>query len=163
VKALMPTAAIGADYWIVDSGATNHITGDRSAFLNYQTLKKGDSEHTISVADSQEIDVIGVGDITLAFKGQGKQYLLERVLHVAEFGTNSLLSVIRLTNDQQLKVEFGHNNVTVRADGTTVGVGTVINKLFYVKVASGIINSPHAAFVTKDHGDAILWHNCHTR
>jgi transposase InsO family protein len=101
-----------------------------------------------------------VGDIALAFtQGHGKQYLLEHVLHVAEFGTNSLLSVIRLTSDQQLKGEFGHDNVTFRADGTTVGVGTVINKLFYVKVASGIINSPHAAYVTKDHGDAMLWHN----
>jgi hypothetical protein len=29
VKALIPTVAIGANYWIVDSGATNHVTGDR--------------------------------------------------------------------------------------------------------------------------------------
>jgi hypothetical protein len=82
----------------------------------------------------------------------------ERILHVAEFGMNSLLSVIRLTNDQQLKVEFGHD-VTFRADGTTVGVGTIINKLFYLKVASGFINSPHAAYVTKNHSDAMLWHD----
>ena len=125
----MPPIAIGANYWIVDSGATNHVTGDRSAFLNYRALKKG--EHTILVADSREIDVIGVGDIALAFsQGPGKQYLLERVLHV-----------------------------TFRANGTTVGEGTVINKLFYIKVASGIVNSPHSAYVTKDHGDAMLWHN----
>lgn len=101
-----------------------------------------------------------MGNIALTFsQGPEKQYLLESVLHVAEFGTNSLLRVIWLTNDQKLKVEFEHDNVTFRANGTTVGEGTVVNKLFYFKVASGVVNSYHSTYITKDHYDTILWYN----
>ncbi|RVW54969.1 hypothetical protein CK203_096323 [Vitis vinifera] len=45
--------------WVVDSGATRHICGNRSAFTSYTTVKEGDEQ--MFMGDSRSTPVIGTG------------------------------------------------------------------------------------------------------
>ena len=64
--------------WVVDSGATMHIYGNKSAFTSYTTVKEGDEQ--VFMGDSRSTLVIGKGKVLLkqivltkndAFVGKG--------------------------------------------------------------------------------------------
>jgi len=70
VEAATPHQGLGSNHWILDSGATNHVTGIASLFINYRQLQPG--ERAIKVADGRYIDVAGMGDIIIAFDNGNK-------------------------------------------------------------------------------------------
>ena len=49
--------------WAVDSGATRHICGNRSAFTSYTTVKEG--EEQVFLGDSRSTLVIGKEKVLL--------------------------------------------------------------------------------------------------
>ena len=49
--------------WVVDSGATMHIYGNKSAFTSYTTVKEGDEQ--VFMGDSRSTLVIGKGKVLL--------------------------------------------------------------------------------------------------
>nr|CAN71010.1 hypothetical protein VITISV_002380 [Vitis vinifera] len=65
--------------WVVDSGATRHICGNRSAFTSYTTLKEG--EEQVFMGDSRSTPVIGKGKVLLKLTSR-KVLALSDVLHV---------------------------------------------------------------------------------
>ena len=50
--------------WIVDSGASKHVTRDISIFIKYQKLKLG--VRSVKVDDDHYVSVTGIGDIAVA-------------------------------------------------------------------------------------------------
>ena len=81
--------------WIVDSGASQHISAQRQQFLNYLPI----STIKIQIGDGSEIEAIGKGDMVLTI---GKNAIkLQDVLHVPRIGSN-LLSVAKV-------VDHGHH------------------------------------------------------
>ena len=87
----------GFNEWIIDSGASQHISAHRERFLNYQPIRT----MNIQIGDGSEIEAIGKGDMELTV-GTTKITLLD-VLHVPEIGGN-LLSVAKI-------VDHGHHVV----------------------------------------------------
>jgi len=57
------TNSQGGMHWIIDSGASQHLSRDRPGFLSYKTVSKPQS---ITIADGTTIEVDGVGDIEIA-------------------------------------------------------------------------------------------------
>jgi hypothetical protein len=51
-----------ADYWILDTGATNHVTGNRHLFETFHSMAKG--EHQVKTANNSFVDAEGSGTIT---------------------------------------------------------------------------------------------------
>jgi hypothetical protein len=51
-----------ADYWILDTGATNHVTGNRHLFEAFHPMAKG--EHQVKTANNSFVDAEGSGTIT---------------------------------------------------------------------------------------------------
>ncbi|RVW88616.1 hypothetical protein CK203_033048 [Vitis vinifera] len=49
--------------WVVDSGATRHICGNRSAFTSYTIVKEG--EEQVFMGDSRSTPVIGKGKVLI--------------------------------------------------------------------------------------------------
>lgn len=72
--------------WIMDSGASRHMTGNASLFTSYDTNKH--SSQKVSIGDGKQLSVIGSGNINIA-NGQ-----LEDVFHVQNM-PNNLLSIYR--------------------------------------------------------------------
>jgi hypothetical protein len=55
--------ASGGSSWIIDSGCTNHMTGEKKMFTSY--VKKKDSQDTIIFGDGNQGKVKGLGKIAI--------------------------------------------------------------------------------------------------
>lgn len=92
IRATMAYTGMGGKNlnWVIDSGATNHMTYDDSLLSNFKTF---DNPRKVKVANGDSIDIVGYGDIQLSSK-----LILKRVLFVPKLDCN-LISVKKLMND----------------------------------------------------------------
>ena len=72
---------------MIDSGCTNHMTGERSMF---KTITTSSGDHFITFAGNQKGKVLGTGNIT-----PNSKFSLSKVLLVESLGYN-LLSISQL-------------------------------------------------------------------
>ncbi|TYK03050.1 TMV resistance protein N [Cucumis melo var. makuwa] len=87
----------GTNLWILDSGATDHLTGFSEHFVTY-TPCAGNEE--IWIADGSLAPIAGKGQIVL-YDG----FSLQNVLHVPKLSYN-LLSISKITRELHYKVTF---------------------------------------------------------
>jgi hypothetical protein len=76
------TAQASSD-WVLDSGASSHMTADRSILEDYRSLKE---VIPIKFGNGESANAVGVGDYT--FTVAGEEAKLRRVYHVPELFTN---------------------------------------------------------------------------
>ena len=62
--------------WILDLGASFHVTPHREWFSRYE-----ETVGTVTLGDSYQCDIVGIGDITMAFSN-GSCMVIENVRHV---------------------------------------------------------------------------------
>jgi hypothetical protein len=139
----------GGSSWVLDSGCTNHTTGERSMFQSYSP--KLDSNENIVFGDNSRGDVLGLGkvDITL-------EHSITNVLHVDSLSYN-LLSVSQL-------YEIGYNclftdkgvEVFRREDSSIVFTSRLKNKLYLVDFNKGKANLETCLVAKSSMG--WLWH-----
>jgi hypothetical protein len=80
--------ASGDTSWIIDSGCTNHMTGEKKMFTSY--VKNKDSHDTIIFGDGNQGKVKGLGKIAIT-----TEHSISNVFLVKSLGYN-LLSVSQL-------------------------------------------------------------------
>jgi len=71
--------------WWIDSGCSNHVSGIRSYFTNYQSYAPG--ERTVYVADKRNLVCQGIGtveDIVCLPQGMSRKVAIENVLYVED-------------------------------------------------------------------------------
>jgi hypothetical protein len=81
--------------WIVDSGATSHISHDERCFANYNVV----SNETIRAANGAEMVIAGTGDVEFYVRtaaGEDMKITLRQVLHVPQCESH-FISVRRIT------------------------------------------------------------------
>lgn len=83
--------------WIMDSGATDHMTHSSNLFSTYSPCP---SNKKIATADGSLTTVAGRGDVQIS-----PSIILKNVLHVPKLSTN-LVSIQKLTQDLHCKVIF---------------------------------------------------------
>ncbi|KAI2504335.1 Reverse transcriptase (RNA-dependent DNA polymerase) [Fragilaria crotonensis] len=92
-KFMSPVTESGHESWLVDSGATTHVSINTKMMTNLKTATEG--EH-VRVGNNETMKAIAIGDLTLEQKSSGKKLKLEDVMVVPGFAKN-LISVGRLT------------------------------------------------------------------
>ncbi|KAF3778134.1 putative transposon Ty5-1 protein [Nymphaea thermarum] len=109
--------------WIVDSGATHHMTGDPKMFQEY---KLSSGQQRVSMADGSSISVAGKGSLSLLNK-----YLLHNALHVPNIPVN-LLSVSSITKELSYNLIFSADRCFLQdlVTGTKIEIGSVSNGLY---------------------------------
>jgi transposase InsO family protein len=110
--------------WIIDSGASHHMTFDSQQFLKY--ISSSGTPY-ITVADGSHTPIAGCGDIEL------QSFKLKDVLHVPGL-SNNLLSVRKITKDNHCAVIF-YNSYCVFQDlatGKTIEVAKEHGGLYYL-------------------------------
>jgi hypothetical protein len=76
--------------WIIDSGCTNHMTGEKKMFTSY--VKNKDSQDSIIFGDGNQGKVKGLGKIAIS-----SEHSISNVFLVESLGYN-LLSISQLCN-----------------------------------------------------------------
>ena len=103
-KGTVPTAFLvnksTSSTWIVDSGASDHMTGNRALFHEY-TLSR--DNFRLRIVDGTLSQVAGTGSIKIM-----KDLLLNSVLHVPNLDCN-LLSISKFTRDFHCVTKFFPN------------------------------------------------------
>ena len=82
--------------WLVDSGATQHMTYSKEYMMNYKTISPID----VHLADDGVVQAVGMGDIVMSMKTPRgtKKGMLTGVWHIPKLSRN-LFSVGRFTKD----------------------------------------------------------------
>ena len=101
-----------SDDWVIDSGASQHISAQRERFRDYQTI----SPLKIQIGDGSEIEAVGKGNITL--ETDGASITLNDDLYVPDIGTN-LLSVAKAT-DHGHNLAFSPTGCQIRGTGVQI-------------------------------------------
>ncbi|RVW56514.1 Retrovirus-related Pol polyprotein from transposon TNT 1-94 [Vitis vinifera] len=109
--------------WIVDTGASDHMTGDAAILQNY---KPSNGHSSIHIADGSTSKIAGTGSIKLT-----KDLYLDSVLHVPNLDCN-LLSISKLARDLQCVTKF-YPNLCVFQDlksGKMIGSAELCSGLY---------------------------------
>lgn len=91
----------------MDSGATNHMSGNKNCFTNLKTNK---NLGTVTVADGSAVKIEGTGDVQILHSGNS--VILKDVLYVPQITVN-LISIFALQNKGAI-VTFDKNGATVK-------------------------------------------------
>ena len=111
--------------WIIDSGASRHLTADRDLFQDYVNI----IPTAITIGNGKEITAVGQGNITIPTTSGS--ILLAAVLHVPEIGSN-LISVASIV-DQGFLVEFTTTDCFVSKGNILRGIGSRQGNIYYLE------------------------------
>jgi hypothetical protein len=117
--------ASGGSSWIIDSGCTNHMMGEKKMFTSY--IKNKDSHDTIIFRDGNQGKVKGLGkiaittehSISIVFLVESLAYHLLPVSQLCHMGYNCLFTNVDVT-------------VFTKSDGSLAFKGVSNNNLYLV-------------------------------
>jgi len=124
------------DDWIIDSGATSHMTASSIDMSNYRKLAVPISVNGIT---ADKLVAIGVGDVlinTANIHGRATTVTLKGVLHVPGISIN-LVSVSTLTA-RGADVNFNKSGCVIKVGDVVIALGSAVDgacKLYKIKTA----------------------------
>uniref|UniRef100_A0A1X7U1E6 CCHC-type domain-containing protein n=1 Tax=Amphimedon queenslandica TaxID=400682 RepID=A0A1X7U1E6_AMPQE len=140
--------------WIIDSGASSHMTQRRELLVDYsefETTKK------VYLGDGPTGEAFGKGNINLLLKFQisrPKRGIMYNVMYIPKLACN-LFSVRAVANCGNT-IRFGKTNCHIPdSKGKLVGMGSLADKLYYLQ-CEAMIREQASVPVTK--GKVDLWH-----
>ena len=137
---------------VVDSGATRHMCGNRSAFTSYTTIKEGDEQ--VFMGDSRSIPVIGKGKVLIKLTSR-KALTLSDVLHVLDICWN--LVSLSLLGKARVRILFDYDKIVLTKNDAFVGKGYCNQGLFMLNVYD-IINNNASSSSTYIVDSYDIWH-----
>ena len=136
----LTTSAGRQDTWIVDSGATCHMSNDRRLFVELRDLEK---PLEVTLGDGHDLNAVGRGVVVLQTKlpsGRRKRCKLHDVLYVPKL-THNLLSVSK-ASDAGKKVRFGEASCQILDENKKlIAVATRAGDLYYLNCCPGFQKS----------------------
>ena len=128
---LMSTEQIRKDddlQWILDSGASQHMTANKQLLANYQEF---DVPETVRLGDGHTVEAYGCGQVKITVRiSQSKDIstLLDKVLFVQKLACN--LFSVRAVAQKGYIVQFGHSCCWIKdSNGKVRGKGRLINRI----------------------------------
>ena len=114
ISSLIGIVTHGNDTWLVDSGASKHMTG----YKNYLTnLIEKESHQKVKLGDEYQYPIKGVGEASYKLES-GKQLKMKDVLYVLGL-KNNLLSISRLEK-KDFRITFVDGQVLMWPKGKTI-------------------------------------------
>jgi len=118
--------------WVIDSGATHHVSHDRSLFSSLDTSVLS----AVNLPTGPTVKISGVGTLKL-----NDDILLKNVLFIPEFRLN-LISISSLTDDIGSRVIFDKNSCEIQdlIKGRMLGQGRRVANLYLLDVGDQSIS-----------------------
>ncbi|WVZ58489.1 hypothetical protein U9M48_008761 [Paspalum notatum var. saurae] len=115
--------------WILDTGATNHMTSSRSAFSNLDTGVRG----TVKFGDGSVVGIEGRGTVLFNCKN-GEHHALAGVYHIPRLTTN-IVSLGQLEEDgYKILMENGFLRIWDRSRRLLAKVPRTHNRLYQINL-----------------------------
>ena len=151
--------------WIIDSGASQHITHYRARYLDYTAVN---DQGSVTIADGTKLHAYGIGSIGVATK-EGT-ITLRDVWYVPNIGT-SLISVARMV-DAGYRVEFNKTTCSISKKAMQTVLGYRHGSLYHINDMSASLlntatveNKANLGLTTNQSSKATIavWHRrlCH--
>ena len=147
------------DKWLVDLGASSHMTWERNILSHYRQFEH---KQKFSLADGRTVDAVGVGDVhvNMQFKvSQPRKCVIQQVLHVLELACN--LFSVRAAAAKGNQVKFNHSHCWIMDhNGKLCGIGLKENKLYSLNyvLASTEHNFKEQVVLAVQCNEMDLWH-----
>ncbi|KAG2773013.1 Copia protein [Phytophthora cactorum] len=110
--------------WLIDSGATAHMTPHRDDLFEYEDLEENIE---VTIADGKKIRVVGTGSVRL-MGIDGKRIKMVEVLHIPGLDRR-LLSVGKLA-ERGMSVEFQQNSCVIWYKSTAIASAKKVGKAY---------------------------------
>jgi len=118
--------------WVVDSGCTNHMTGNRNAFVKETYVSLSANRPQMQTATGELVSAAGIGTVqtyTWTPGGGHQRLFLTEVLHVPRAPEAGLISVSQLTK-KGVKIAFTDDAAESYQDGILIAITEKWNKLY---------------------------------
>jgi transposase InsO family protein len=140
--------------WVLDSGATHHMTSDKTLFESITLIRA-----PIRIANGGEMIAIGEGDIILDLDASGtvNQVRLKRALYVPDMGQSGLLSV-RCIQAAGGIISFGvpkKDVVSIYHGRKLMGIACLENNAYVVQTPN---REAQQAKIQSTHTTLLEWH-----
>ena len=125
--------------WMMDSGATHHMSPQKSDFVDYTPCPG-----TVRLGDKSTVDQVGVGSVVLK-TSEGTQFTLTNVLHIPKLKTRFLST--RALVERGATVLFDQRSFKIAVNQHCVAVGYLEGNLYWLdsSLASLNIHTRHGA------------------
>jgi hypothetical protein len=120
--------------WVLDSGATDHMTGNQILLNNYRTI---DGTEYFTIANNDKVKIKGWGMIIIFEK-----WFLQDIFYVEKYSVNPL-SISKLSRDLNCEIIFQEKYVIFQDLVTKekIGEGQLENGLYFLDSNKLIFNS----------------------
>ena len=139
--------------WLVDSGASRHMTKDLRLLIGFQEFK---IPQKVGLGDGSTVEAVGVGDVNvnMKFEGLNKQATLYNVLYVPKL-THNLFSV-QAAASKGNTVQFSRTQCLIWDEtGKVRGMGSLMGKLYQLNCEPVVIE--HVS-VASCENNINVWH-----
>lgn len=141
--------------WIIDSGASRHMTMDQKWLRDYQRFEQPEM---VGLGDGRCVAAIGTGKayLNMTFKVSApKEIVMHNVLHVPDLACN--LFSVRAATGKGNVVQFTDSRCWIRNHkGGLCGMGSLIGKLYYLSCEA--LPGDQASVACEHLSDHDLWH-----
>jgi Reverse transcriptase (RNA-dependent DNA polymerase)/Integrase core domain/gag-polypeptide of LTR copia-type/GAG-pre-integrase domain len=120
--------------WMVDSGATHHITPHRSDFTNWTP-----AEGVVSLGGHAEIRQTGTGTVTIHPSGGTKIVHLHNVMHVPDAGARYFSVSALMQKGGQ--ITFKDNKLSISVRGRHIASGYQEGNLFWIDASNATLHA----------------------
>ena len=150
ILALTGTITHKSNDWLVDSGASKHMTGYKESFVN---MSEHESPHKVKLGDDYQYPIKGSGEYSYKLDS-GKSLKIKDVLYVPRLN-NNILSISAL-DEKCMRVSFVDGQVLMLPRGKKIEDGTMIGEedmgLYNIK------GQLEQALVHEENEPSELWH-----
>jgi hypothetical protein len=134
--------------WILDSGASHHVTPSKDNFVAYSSGDYG----KVHLGNNHFCNIVGVGDVQIKTK-EGQHILLKQVRHIPEM-CMSLISVGRL-DDEGCSTSFGKGGWKISKGALLMAKGSKTGTLYTLREIS---EKSDVVVVAREEISTDLWH-----
>ena len=143
------------DTWLVDSGASTHMTREKGLLLDYREFEKPEM---VGLGDGKTVEAVGVGTVRMKMLSRVSnhtQCVFQHVLYVPRLACN--LFLVRAAAAKGNTVKFGIGKCWIRdRDGKLKGMGTLVGKLYQLDCEPVTVECVAVASQLKSGVD--MWH-----
>ena len=148
----LSTKEVMSDDWIIDSGASSHMSFKKEDFVNYKELE---TPIQVQVGNGGKLQAIGNGDVPVYVNGKTNSCIIKDVLYVPGL-VHKLLSVKQMTSTKK-EILFNENNCIIKNKlGETLATGRQVGKLYLLNCCNATETGFSCSAITDD--KAKLWH-----